>query len=80
MSWCVRSVFMACYGKGCLVGQARSYHIHEEPMDDLQRKRLLIEQGQLHSWARRGRGAFTVQHVPFPVSYTHLTLPTILRV
>jgi len=34
-------------------------------MDDLQRKRLLIEQGQLRSWARRGRGAFTVEHVPF---------------
>ena len=34
-------------------------------MDDLQRKRLLIEQGQLRFWERRGRGAFTVEHVPF---------------
>ena len=34
-------------------------------MEDFQQKRRLIEQGQLTSWARRGRGAFTVEHVPF---------------
>jgi predicted MPP superfamily phosphohydrolase len=34
-------------------------------MEDLQRKRQLIEQGQLTSWTRRGRGAFTVEHLPF---------------
>src|SRR5262245_54709111 len=34
-------------------------------MEDLQQKRRLIEQGQLTSWARRGRGAFTVERVPF---------------
>jgi predicted MPP superfamily phosphohydrolase len=33
-------------------------------MEDFQRKRQLIEQGQLTSWTRRGRGAFTVEHVP----------------
>jgi len=45
-------------------------------MDDLQRKRLLIEQGQLSHWARRGRGAFTVEHVPFH----RLMLRTLCRV
>ena len=34
-------------------------------MEDFQQKRRLIEQGQLTSWERRGRGAFTVEHVPF---------------
>ena len=34
-------------------------------MEDFQLKRHLIEQGHLTSWARRGRGAFTVEHVPF---------------
>jgi len=34
-------------------------------MEDLQRKRQLIEQGLLTSWARRGRGALTVEYVPF---------------
>lgn len=34
-------------------------------MEDFQLKRRLIEQGQLTSWARRGRRAFTVKHVPF---------------
>lgn len=34
-------------------------------MEDLRHKRHLIEQGQLTSWARRGRGVFTVEHVPF---------------
>jgi len=34
-------------------------------MDDLQHKRRLIEQGQLRTWTRRGRGAWTVGHVPF---------------
>ena len=34
-------------------------------MEDFQQKRRLIEQGQLPSWERRGRGAFTVEHVPF---------------
>ena len=34
-------------------------------MEDFQQKRRLIEQGQLTSWKRRGRGAFTVEHVPF---------------
>ena len=34
-------------------------------MEDFQLKRRLIEQGHLTSWARRGRGAFTVEHVPF---------------
>lgn len=32
---------------------------------DQQQKRHLIEQGRLSSWARRGRGAFTVEYVPF---------------
>ena len=45
-------------------------------MDDLQRKRLLIEQGQLHSWERRGRGAFTLEHVPFH----RIMLQTVFRV
>jgi len=45
-------------------------------MDDLQRKRLLIEQGQLRSWERRGRGAFTLEHVPFH----RIILQTIFRV
>ena len=45
-------------------------------MDDLQRKRLLIEQGQLPSWTRRGDGAFTVEHVPFH----RLMLQTLFRV
>src|SRR5262249_38371519 len=34
-----------------------------EDMDDFQHKRLLIEQGQLRSWERHGRGAFTLEHV-----------------
>ena len=34
-------------------------------MEDFQQKRRLIEQGQLTSWKRRGRRAFTVEHVPF---------------
>ena len=34
-------------------------------MEDFQQKRRLIEQGQLTSWERRGRGALTVEHVPF---------------
>lgn len=34
-------------------------------MEDLHRKRQLIEQGQLTAWTRRGRGAFTVEYVPF---------------
>ncbi len=34
-------------------------------MEDFQQKRRLIEQGHLTSWARRGRRAFTVEHVPF---------------
>ena len=34
-------------------------------MEDFQRKRRLIEHGQLTSWERRGRSAFTVEHVPF---------------
>jgi hypothetical protein len=34
-------------------------------MEDFQQKRRLIEQGQLTSWKRRGRGAFTVERVPF---------------
>lgn len=34
-------------------------------MEDFQQKRRLIEQGELTSWERRGRGAFTVEHVPF---------------
>lgn len=34
-------------------------------MTDLHQKRHLIEQGQLTSWSRRGRGAFTVEYVPF---------------
>src|SRR5215471_15849034 len=45
-------------------------------MDDLQRKRLLIEQGQLRSWKRRGRGAFTLEHVPFH----RIILQTLFRV
>src|SRR5262252_4017945 len=49
---------------------------HEEHMDDLRHKRLLIEQGQLRYWARRGRGAFTVEHVPFH----RLVLQTLFRV
>src|SRR5262245_3878421 len=45
-------------------------------MEDFQQKRRLIEQGQLTSWARRGRGAFTVEHMPF-----HRTLlQTVFRV
>ena len=45
-------------------------------MEDFQQKRRLIEQGQLTSWERRGRGAFTIEHVPF-----HRTiLQTIFRV
>src|SRR5215475_11488838 len=34
-------------------------------MEDFQQKRRLIEQGELTSWERRGRGAFTVERVPF---------------
>src|SRR5262245_21926853 len=45
-------------------------------MDDLQRKRLLIEQRQLKSWTRRGRRAFTVDHVPFH----RVMLQTLFRV
>src|SRR5262249_9095188 len=40
-------------------------HNMSRNMEDFQQKRRLIEQGQLTSWARRGRGAFTVEHVPF---------------
>ena len=45
-------------------------------MEDFQQKRRLIEQGQLTSWVRRGRGAFTVEHVPFHRTILH----TIFRV
>lgn len=34
-------------------------------MADFQQKRRLIEQGHLTSWERRGRGAFTLEYVPF---------------
>src|SRR5215813_4068726 len=45
-------------------------------MENFQQKRRLIEQGQLTSWERRGRGAFTVEHVPF-----HRTLlQTVFRI
>jgi len=45
-------------------------------MEDFQHKRRLIEQGHLQFWERRGRGAFTVEHVPF-----HRTvLQTLFRV
>ena len=37
----------------------------DEYQHDLPQKRRLIEQGQLTSWSRRGRGAFTVEYVPF---------------
>ena len=51
-----------------------SYNENEQPlttrdtgrsMEDFQQKRRLIEQGQLTSWKRRGRRAFSVEHVPF---------------
>lgn len=35
------------------------------PSTDYRHKRHLIEQGQLTSWSRRGRGAFIVEHIPF---------------
>ena len=39
---------------------------------------LLID--GVHTREVRTRGINAVQHSPEPVSYTHLTLPTILRV